>query len=107
MQSEEPHFFPRSHEVSYRSVDMKHVSNEIKFSRYHVQVSCASSKTYKDHIEGQRHKKRVALREQEKKNDELATVPSTGASYKCVLCDVTCTGKETFDAHITGSVLTL
>ena len=71
--------------------------------KYH-QVSCASSKTYKDHIEGQRHKKRVALREQEKKNEELATVPTTGASYKCVLCDVTCTGKETFDAHITGLI---
>ena len=65
-------------------------------------MSCASSKTYKDHIEGQRHKKRVALREQEKKNEEQAAAPPTGPSYKCVLCDVTCTGKETFDAHITG-----
>lgn len=61
-------------------------------------VSCASAQTHKDHLEGQRHRKRLAQIENEKKEPTVVT----GPCYKCELCDVTCTGEETFTAHLRG-----
>ena len=61
-------------------------------------ISCAGPQTYKEHLEGQKHKKK-----------EIAVKQSAAASYRpgqkqlrCELCDVTCTGVDAYAAHIRG-----
>lgn len=59
--------------------------------------------TYKEHLEGQKHKKREA-------NSKLSTThvgkPSTNPATKvfhCDLCDISCTGADSYAAHLRGS----
>ena len=52
--------------------------------------------TYKTHLEGAKHKKKAASTT----SDTTKLPPGT---YKCELCDVICTGKDTFIAHVKGS----
>ncbi|KAG5841159.1 hypothetical protein ANANG_G00196610 [Anguilla anguilla] len=51
-------------------------------------ISCAGPQTYKEHLEGQKHKKKeAALKNQ----------------LRCELCDVSCTGADAYAAHIRGA----
>jgi len=59
-------------------------------------ISCAGPQTYKEHLEGQKHKKKAASAT----TDSKKLPPGT---YKCELCDVVCTGKDAFNAHIKGA----
>eukprot|EP00095_Tigriopus_kingsejongensis_P000452 maker-scaffold217_size252476-snap-gene-0.14 protein:Tk00452 transcript:maker-scaffold217_size252476-snap-gene-0.14-mRNA-1 annotation:"zinc finger rna-binding protein" len=62
-------------------------------------ISCAGPQTYKEHLEGQKHKKKEAALK------SGASGPSTrsGSALRCELCDVTCTGSDAYAAHIRGS----
>ncbi|XP_055614471.1 zinc finger RNA-binding protein isoform X4 [Uranotaenia lowii] len=65
-------------------------------------ISCAGPQTYREHLEGQKHKKRELLLKQ-------STEPGTPAparppnSLHCDLCDVTCTGNDAYAAHVRGA----
>lgn len=50
--------------------------------------------TYKTHLEGKAHKKKAA---------GPAPVPTGTAAFKCDLCDITCTSKDAYEAHLRGS----
>jgi zinc finger RNA-binding protein len=64
-------------------------------------ISCAGPQTYREHLEGQKHKKREALLKQQK---ETAAAASRGANcLHCELCDVTCTGNDAYAAHVRGA----
>ncbi|XP_028398966.1 zinc finger RNA-binding protein-like isoform X2 [Dendronephthya gigantea] len=58
-------------------------------------ISCAGPQTYKEHLEGQKHKKKEAAQKQME-----AAGPD---GYRCSLCDVTCTGTDAFNAHLKGA----
>ncbi|XP_041981040.1 zinc finger RNA-binding protein isoform X2 [Aricia agestis] len=63
-------------------------------------ISCAGPQTYKEHLEGQKHKKKEA-------GVKLAAAGggarAAGASaLRCELCDVTCTGADAYAAHVRG-----
>ncbi|XP_021564731.1 zinc finger RNA-binding protein 2 [Carlito syrichta] len=57
-------------------------------------ISCAGSQTYREHLEGQKHRKKVAAR--------TAGTPPSG-SLCCALCAVSCTGADAYTAHIRGA----
>lgn len=64
-------------------------------------ISCAGPQTYREHLEGQKHKKREA-------SLKLAATAATatqnrGNNLHCELCDVTCTGNDAYAAHVRGS----
>ncbi|XP_069948554.1 zinc finger RNA-binding protein isoform X2 [Cherax quadricarinatus] len=60
-------------------------------------ISCAGPQTYREHLEGQKHKKKEAAA-------KAGPTPSRhGASLRCELCDVTCTGADAYAAHIRGA----
>ena len=63
-------------------------------------ITCGTAATYKAHLEGSKHLKKVAKVEQ---GEEIEPkMPKTGI-YKCVLCDINSTSNEAFQAHIKGS----
>jgi zinc finger RNA-binding protein len=68
-------------------------------------ISCAGPQTYKEHLDGQRHKKKEA----QLKSGNVAPNPKRhgqpvgGISLRCELCDVTCTGNDAYAAHIRGA----
>lgn len=66
-------------------------------------ISCAGPQTYREHLEGQKHKKREAL--QKAQTDPQTPVQGTvrGSNLRCELCDVTCTGNDAYAAHVRGS----
>lgn len=66
-------------------------------------ISCAGPQTYREHLEGQKHKKREAL--QKAQQDPQAPPQGTvrGSNLRCELCDVTCTGNDAYAAHVRGS----
>ena len=55
--------------------------------------------TYKEHLDGQKHKKKAALGTPLNTN----AVPKVGNALRCELCDVTCTGSDAYAAHIRGA----
>ena len=68
-------------------------------------------KTYKEHLEGHRHKKKEAsLKTTTSASSSAAAASSAAASEShagsvqlhCQLCDVACTGADTYAAHIRG-----
>ncbi|CAG7818081.1 unnamed protein product [Allacma fusca] len=62
-------------------------------------ISCAGPQTYKEHLDGQKHKKKEAAA-------KVGTpVLSKGSppGLRCELCDVTCTGNDAYAAHIRGA----
>nr|CAG4638329.1 EOG090X037N [Cyclestheria hislopi] len=63
-------------------------------------ISCASPQTYKDHLEGQKHKKKEAAI---RTGMPLVPTPRTGAALHCELCNVTCTSSDAYAAHIRGT----
>lgn len=65
-------------------------------------ISCAGPQTYREHLEGQKHKKREAsLKLTASVN--VTSQNRSGNSLRCQLCDVTCTGNDAYAAHIRGS----
>ncbi|XP_013773479.1 zinc finger RNA-binding protein-like [Limulus polyphemus] len=63
-------------------------------------ISCAGPQTYREHVEGQKHKKKEAA---SKQGNNIVPNPRGGTSLRCELCDVTCTGADTYAAHIRGA----
>ncbi|XP_049979522.1 zinc finger RNA-binding protein 2 isoform X2 [Alexandromys fortis] len=63
-------------------------------------VSCAGPQTYRDHLEGQKHRKKQAAQ-------RTGTQPSGGPrgaqSLHCGLCAVSCTGADAYAAHMRGA----
>lgn len=64
-------------------------------------ISCAGPQTYREHLEGQKHKKREASLKM--MASATATNQNRGNNYHCELCDVTCTGNDAYAAHVRGS----
>ncbi|XP_077187811.1 zinc finger RNA-binding protein 2-like isoform X1 [Paroedura picta] len=64
-------------------------------------ISCAGPQTYREHLEGQKHKKKEAAL----KTGSQAGGGSRGvqAQLYCELCDVSCTGADAYAAHIRGA----
>ncbi|XP_035218735.1 LOW QUALITY PROTEIN: zinc finger RNA-binding protein-like [Stegodyphus dumicola] len=63
-------------------------------------ISCAGPQTYREHLEGQKHKKKEAAA---KSGTVIHHVSRGGTTLKCELCDVTCTGSDAYAAHIRGA----
>ncbi|XP_054159584.1 zinc finger RNA-binding protein-like [Oppia nitens] len=74
-------------------------------------ISCAGPQTYKEHLDGQRHKKKeqqmkaaANASNSKRQASSAATSSSSGSlSLRCELCDVTCTGNDAYAAHIRGT----
>uniref|UniRef100_A0A8C0IT15 Zinc finger RNA binding protein 2 n=1 Tax=Chelonoidis abingdonii TaxID=106734 RepID=A0A8C0IT15_CHEAB len=64
-------------------------------------ISCAGPQTYREHLEGQKHKKKEAAQ----KTGNLANCGPRGVQtqLRCELCDVSCTGADAYAAHIRGA----
>uniref|UniRef100_A0A3P8VYM2 Zinc finger RNA-binding protein n=1 Tax=Cynoglossus semilaevis TaxID=244447 RepID=A0A3P8VYM2_CYNSE len=71
-------------------------------------ISCAGPQTYKEHLEGQKHKKKEAAL----KVSQSSSSSSSGGGVlarngqnqlRCELCDVSCTGADAYAAHIRGA----
>ncbi|KAL4608036.1 zinc finger RNA-binding protein-like isoform X1 [Arapaima gigas] len=64
-------------------------------------ISCAGPQTYREHLEGQKHKKKeTALRGGSQAN---TTPRGVQTQLLCELCDVSCTGADAYAAHIRGA----
>ncbi|VDN01120.1 unnamed protein product [Thelazia callipaeda] len=61
-------------------------------------ISCAGAQTYKEHMDGQKHKKKEAVQK-----GEGQTLSKSRVSFRCETCNVTCTGKDTYESHVRGS----
>ncbi|NXH05768.1 ZFR protein, partial [Loxia leucoptera] len=67
-------------------------------------ISCAGPQTYKEHLEGQKHKKKeVALKASQNNNNNSTSARGTQNQLRCELCDVSCTGADAYAAHIRGA----
>ncbi|XP_011180638.1 zinc finger RNA-binding protein 2 [Zeugodacus cucurbitae] len=64
-------------------------------------ISCAGPQTYREHLEGQKHKKREASLKMQASAQTAAQ--NRGNNYHCELCDVTCTGTDAYAAHVRGA----
>ena len=62
-------------------------------------ISCAGPQTYKEHLDGQKHKKKEASM----KTGVAGPTTRGGNALRCELCDVTCTGSDAYAAHIRGA----
>ncbi|XP_045216764.1 zinc finger RNA-binding protein-like [Mercenaria mercenaria] len=64
-------------------------------------ISCAGPQTYREHLEGQKHKKKEAAA----KSGTTTTTTGRGGQnqLRCELCDVTCTGADAYAAHVRGA----
>uniref|UniRef100_A0AAF5Q2K8 DZF domain-containing protein n=2 Tax=Wuchereria bancrofti TaxID=6293 RepID=A0AAF5Q2K8_WUCBA len=75
-----------------RSADMQQFYCEV------CKISCAGAQTYKEHMDGQKHKKKEAMQK-----GEGQTLSKSRVSFRCETCNVTCTGKDTYESHVRGS----
>ncbi len=74
-------------------------------------ISCAGPQTYKEHLEGQKHKKKEAAGTSQTNgtssgqagNGSNNNTSRSGNALRCELCDVTCTGSDAYAAHIRGA----
>uniref|UniRef100_A0A673W2C9 Zinc finger RNA-binding protein n=1 Tax=Salmo trutta TaxID=8032 RepID=A0A673W2C9_SALTR len=70
-------------------------------------ISCAGPQTYKEHLEGQKHKKKeVALKVSQSSSSSSSgggSARGTQNQLRCELCDVSCTGADAYAAHIRGA----
>lgn len=65
-------------------------------------------KTYKEHLEGQKHKKKeAALKVSQSSNSSNSgggvLARNAQNQLRCELCDVSCTGADAYAAHIRGA----
>lgn len=66
-------------------------------------ISCAGPQTYKEHLEGQKHKKKEAAVKLAAAGAVCAAARGAGGgALRCELCDVTCTGADAYAAHVRG-----
>lgn len=63
-------------------------------------MSSLFSQTYKEHLDGQKHKKKEA---QQKAGNPPTNMRSGQSQLRCDLCDVSCTGTDAYTAHIRGA----
>uniref|UniRef100_A0A8C8HN59 Zinc finger RNA-binding protein n=1 Tax=Oncorhynchus tshawytscha TaxID=74940 RepID=A0A8C8HN59_ONCTS len=65
-------------------------------------ISCAGPQTYREHLEGQKHKKKEAAL---KSGSAVGSNGPRGiqTQLRCELCDVACTGVDAYAAHIRGA----
>ena len=67
-------------------------------------ISCAGPQTYREHLEGQKHKKKeAAMKSQTGTPSSSSSTPRGQNQLRCELCDVTCTGADAYAAHIRGA----
>ncbi|KAG2466549.1 ZFR protein, partial [Polypterus senegalus] len=62
--------------------------------------------TYKEHLEGQKHKKKeAALKASQSTTSTTSGISARGTQnqLRCELCDVSCTGADAYAAHIRGA----
>ncbi len=64
--------------------------------------------TYKEHLEGQKHKKKEAALKVSQSNSSSGSGGGVLArnaqnQLRCELCDVSCTGADAYAAHIRGA----
>ncbi|XP_075759439.1 zinc finger RNA-binding protein 2 isoform X2 [Pelodiscus sinensis] len=64
-------------------------------------ISCAGPQTYREHLEGQKHKKKEAA--QKTGNLTICGLRGAQIQLRCELCDVSCTGADAYAAHIRGA----
>ncbi|XP_065223039.1 zinc finger RNA-binding protein isoform X2 [Planococcus citri] len=65
-------------------------------------ISCAGPSAYHDHLQGQKHKKKVA----KSKPEQTKGKGTTGGSlpvFVCELCDIECTAADAYAAHLRGA----
>ncbi|XP_021203182.2 zinc finger RNA-binding protein isoform X2 [Bombyx mori] len=69
-------------------------------------ISCAGPQTYKEHLEGQKHKKKEAAVKLAAAGGGASAAGgargAAGGALRCELCDVTCTGADAYAAHVRG-----
>uniref|UniRef100_H3DDI5 Zinc finger RNA-binding protein n=1 Tax=Tetraodon nigroviridis TaxID=99883 RepID=H3DDI5_TETNG len=66
-------------------------------------ISCAGPQTYKEHLEGQKHKKKEAALKSGVQSGATNGPRGVQTQLRCELCDVSCTGVDAYAAHIRGS----
>ncbi|XP_061116051.1 zinc finger RNA-binding protein isoform X2 [Conger conger] len=71
-------------------------------------ISCAGPQTYKEHLEGQKHKKKEAALKVSQGSSVggaggASSARGTQNQLRCELCDVSCTGADAYAAHIRGA----
>nr|XP_014354337.1 PREDICTED: zinc finger RNA-binding protein isoform X1 [Latimeria chalumnae] len=67
-------------------------------------ISCAGPQTYKEHLEGQKHKKKeAALKASQSTSTSSGSARGAQNQLRCELCDVSCTGADAYAAHIRGA----
>ena len=74
---------------------------EDRFSHNEAHLS-SIFQTYREHLEGQKHKKKEAAAKAETSSKTPASRSSQN-QLRCELCDVTCTGTDAYAAHIRGA----
>jgi len=65
-------------------------------------ISCAGAQTYKEHLEGQKHKKKETA-SKALQAGKATTTPRAQNQLRCELCDVACTGSDAYAAHVRGA----
>lgn len=80
-----------------------HLKDEQSVQRWFT-VYYLFKQTYKEHLEGQKHKKKeAALKASQNTNNSSTSARGTQNQLRCELCDVSCTGADAYAAHIRGA----
>uniref|UniRef100_A0A665TP93 Zinc finger RNA-binding protein n=1 Tax=Echeneis naucrates TaxID=173247 RepID=A0A665TP93_ECHNA len=66
-------------------------------------ISCAGPQTYREHLEGQKHKKKEAALKSGGQTGTSNGPRGVQTQLRCELCDVSCTGVDAYAAHIRGA----
>ncbi|XP_013886891.1 zinc finger RNA-binding protein isoform X3 [Austrofundulus limnaeus] len=66
-------------------------------------ISCAGPQTYREHNEGQKHKKKEAALKAGGQSGTSNGPKGVQTQLRCELCDVSCTGVDAYAAHIRGA----
>uniref|UniRef100_A0A4W3IWF9 Zinc finger RNA-binding protein n=1 Tax=Callorhinchus milii TaxID=7868 RepID=A0A4W3IWF9_CALMI len=66
-------------------------------------ISCAGPQTYREHLEGQKHKKKEAALKSTNQSSSTGVARGVQNQLRCELCDVSCTGADAYAAHIRGA----
>ncbi|XP_011472887.1 zinc finger RNA-binding protein isoform X2 [Oryzias latipes] len=66
-------------------------------------ISCAGPQTYREHNEGQKHKKKEAALKAGAQSGASNGPRGVQTQLRCELCDVSCTGVDAYAAHIRGA----
>lgn len=81
-----------------------HMNDEKAIQNGLLCAYCLFEQTYKEHLEGQKHKKKeAALKASQNTNNSSTSARGTQNQLRCELCDVSCTGADAYAAHIRGA----